>query len=158
MLTILRDAERRPDLFQWFGAIAIEQIESWARSSSLRVPRDLVEFWSQTGGGDLFDSETIFRPTLIRSVQRYFIDGDDVHSATQLSIQNGMSPSYLAFHNGMFLSVVRLSDQMLVTLDEKYGETGVFRTFDEWYVRTLHTHFGEYYGLVDDSNQGLSSF
>ncbi len=50
MLTILKDAENYPNLFQWFGGIALEQIESWMRSYPLTVPSDLLEFWRQTGG------------------------------------------------------------------------------------------------------------
>jgi hypothetical protein len=153
MLKILQDAERCPDLFQWFGAIALEQIESWTRSCSLIVPRDLIEFWSQTGGGDLFESETIFRPTLIPSIYPNFIDGDDVHSATQFRIQNGMSNAYLAFHTGSFLSTVRLSDRMFVTLDEEFKETNMYCTLDEWYSRTLRTEFAERYGLPNEADK-----
>jgi hypothetical protein len=99
MLKILKDAKGRHNVFLSFGAIAVEQIESWMRSSSLIIPGDLVEFWSQTGGGDLFDdSETILRPTRIPSIYPSFIDGDDVDSATQFRIQNGMPDSYLLFH------------------------------------------------------------
>jgi hypothetical protein len=49
MLKILKDAEGRHDVFLPFGAIALEQIESWMRSSSLNIPRDLVEFRSPNG-------------------------------------------------------------------------------------------------------------
>jgi hypothetical protein len=147
MLAILKDAKRRPDLFHWFGSIQRTQIEAWAQLSSIAVPDDLLEFWSQTGGGDLFESETIFRPTLTPSPEPYFIDGDDVDSANQFRIHNGMSKSYLAFHDGLFLSAVRMSDQMFVTLGESYEETAVFSDFDEWYLRTLRADYAANYDL-----------
>jgi hypothetical protein len=147
MLAILKDAARRPELFGWFGAIPRVQIESWAGQSSINVPDDLLEFWSQTGGGDLFKSETIFRPTLIPSPEPYFIEGDDVDSANQFRIRNGMSKSYLAFHDGLYLSAVRFSDQVFVTLGETYEETAVFSGFDEWYLRTLRADLGSRYDL-----------
>ena len=148
MLIILKDAEGRTDVLSTFGAIALEHIESWMQANSLTVPHDLVEFWSQTGGGDLFDdSETILRPTSIPSNYPGFVDGDDVHSATQFRIRSGMSPSYLLFHVGSFFSAVRLGDQMLVTLDDKFQETSEFSTFNEWYLRTLRADYGEHYGL-----------
>jgi hypothetical protein len=151
MLKILKDAERSPKIFYWFGAIALEQIESWMRSSSLIIPRDLVEFWSQTGGGDLFDdSDTILRPTQVPSIYPNFIDGDDVDSVTKFQIQNGMPDLYLPFHIGTRFSAVRLSDQMFVVLDEKFQEIAVYATFDEWYTRTLRADFGAHYGLPDD--------
>jgi hypothetical protein len=150
MLKILKDAERSPKIFYWFGAIALELIESWMRSNSITVPPDLVEFWRQTGGGDLFDAETILRPTRIPSIYPYFIDGDDVDSVTQFQIQNGMPDSYVPFHIGSCLSAVRLSDQVFVTMDEKFQETAVFATFDEWYMKTLRADFGAHYGLPNE--------
>ena len=53
MLTILKDSEERPELFDWFGAIDLSMIESWALGLNLVVPRDLLDLWSQTGGGRL---------------------------------------------------------------------------------------------------------
>ena len=150
MLTILKDAERSPKIFYWFGAIALEQIESWMKSNSIIVPSDLVEFWRQTGGGDLFDGETILRPTRIPSIEPYFIDGDDVDSVTQFQIQNGMPDSYLPFQIGSCFSAVRLPDQVFVTLDDASHETAVFATFEEWYLRTLRADFGAHYGLPNE--------
>jgi hypothetical protein len=154
MLKILEDAEGRDDVFQPFGAIALEQIESWMRASSLSIPRDLVEFWSQTGGGDLFDdSETILRPTQVLSVYPGFVNGDDVDSATQFRIQNGMPDSYLLFHKGTFFSAVRLPDQKFVTLDDKFQETAEFATLNEWYTLTLRSELGKHYGLSIESEK-----
>jgi hypothetical protein len=91
MLAILKDAESRPDLFTWFGAIARGQIEVWLRSSNLEVPDDLLDFWTKTGGGDLFECETMFRPTQIPSLEPYFVSGDDIDTANQYRIPKGMS-------------------------------------------------------------------
>lgn len=154
MLTILKDAEGRTDVLVTFGAIPLEHIESWVKANSLNVPDDLVEFWSQTGGGDLFDdSETILRPTSTPSNYPGFVDGDDVSSATQFRIQGGMSRSYLLFHIGSFFSAVRLDDKMLVTLDQNFRETGEFLTFNEWYLHTLRADYAAHYGLPERSGQ-----
>ena len=58
-----------------------------------------------------------------------------------------MSKSYLAFHDGLSLSAVRLSDQVLVTLGATYEETAVFSGFDERYLRTLRAAYGANSGL-----------
>jgi hypothetical protein len=102
MLAVLKDAESRPDLIAWFGAIARSQIEVWLRSSNLKVPDDLLDFWTKTGGGDLFESETVFRPTQIPSFEPYFVSGDDIDTANQYRIPKGMSVAYVVFHDGIF--------------------------------------------------------
>jgi len=119
MLAILKDAETRPDLFFWFGAIARDQIEAWLRSLNLVVPDDLLDFWTKNGGGDLFECETMFRPTQIPSPEPYFVSGDHIDTANQYRIPKGISVSHLVFHDGIFLSAVRLADKKLVTLGEE---------------------------------------
>ena len=149
MLAILKDARSRPDLFHWFGAIEREQVELWLRSLSLKVPSELLDFWTQTGGGDLFeDSETMFRPTPIPTTVPYFVPGDDIDTANQHRIRNGMSKAYLAFHDGIFLSAVRLADQALVTINGKHEEIAVFSDLDDWYLRTLRDSYASHYRLA----------
>jgi len=146
VLKILEDLAGRSNVFVSFGAIAHGEIESWMRAASLTIPSDLIEFWCQTGGGDLFDdSETMLRPTRIPSSYPGFLQGDDMESATQFRIQNGMPASYLLFHSGTFLSAIRLADQRFVSLDDGFQETGVFSTFEEWYAGTLRPIFVEVY-------------
>jgi hypothetical protein len=146
VLKILEDSVGRSNVFISFGAIARGEIESWMQAASLTIPSDLIEFWCQTGGGDLFDdSETMLRPTRIPSSYPGFLQGDDIESATQFRIQNGMPASYLLFHSGTFLSAIRLADQKFVSLDDGFQETGVFSTFEEWYAGTLRPIFVEVY-------------
>ena len=130
----------RPDLFHWFGAIKRDHIERWLRSSGLEVPSDLLDFWTLAGGGDLFESETMFRPTPIPTTVPYFVSGDDIDSANQQRIRGGMLKSYVAFHDGIFLSAVRLAGR-LVTMDGQYQETAVFSDLDDWYLRTLRAEY-----------------
>jgi hypothetical protein len=71
VLKILEDLAGRSNVFVSFGAIAHGEIESWMRAASLTIPSDLIEFWCQTGGGDLFDdSETMLRPTNPKQLSR----------------------------------------------------------------------------------------
>jgi hypothetical protein len=54
-----KDRAIRPDLFHFFGAIRAEKLDDWLRERTLTIPHDLKKFWCETGGGDLFESETI---------------------------------------------------------------------------------------------------
>lgn len=147
MLTILMDAEIRPEHFFWFGAIDRSFVESWAVDSHFEIPAELLDFWSQTGGGNCFDSETFFRPTALPSHKPYFVNGDDFQSASDRGARNGMPNSYLVFHDGSFLSAIRRSDGAYVTLNEKYEELGAYSDLNDWYQPTLRTEFAERYGL-----------
>ena len=154
MHTLLKDAQGRSQVFAQFGAIPLGEIETWMSSASLILPPDLVEFWSLTGGGDLFDdSATIHRPTQTPASDGCFLDGDDVDSLMQFCIERGMPKSYLAFASGIDLSVVRLTDQKFVTLDDAFEEIAVYSTFDEWYLATLRADFGDHYGLPPEDGE-----
>jgi hypothetical protein len=63
MNTLLeQDSSRRPELFVWNGSLSKERIEKWLEERQLKLPEDLVELWQETGGGELFESETILGP------------------------------------------------------------------------------------------------
>ena len=86
------------------------------KAIGIRVPEDLLLFWSETGGGDCFDSETFFRPTANPSDQPYLIEGDDFETANRFRRERGMNPEFLAFHDGLNLSAVRRTDNKYVVL------------------------------------------
>jgi hypothetical protein len=149
MLAILKDAAARPELFDWFGPIARNEIDSWLKRSNLRVPDDVRELWTETGGGDFFDEgETLLRPTAVRSSEPYFIESTDfINSADQFCISKGMSTDYLLFHIGTFHSAIRLGDQRIVTLDQVWRLIKAFSDFDDWYLATLRSDYADVYGF-----------
>jgi hypothetical protein len=108
MLSILLDSKSSPEHFSWFGAIELSSIKEWATNSRLEFPEDLLDFWSQTGGGDCFESETFFRPTDQPSNAPYFIEGDDFRSANDHRLKNGM-PIRISSISGWFTAVCDLS-------------------------------------------------
>ena len=67
-----RCAEGASDLFP-FGAIPAAQLQDWLRRTRLVLPSDLIELWQLTGGGDVFESETIFRPTFTSTPNNCFV-------------------------------------------------------------------------------------
>jgi hypothetical protein len=147
MLILLQDAHNEPRIFAPFGAIPSSEIQGWLRRTGLVLPPDLIELWQQTGGGDVFESETILRPTVASTPNSCFVD-DDVEGMNAACAGEGKSDDLYVFHRGLFLSAVRLSDQRFVTLTEGgYTLKESFASLDQWYVRTLRTEYGERYGL-----------
>jgi len=146
MLILIQDARRVPRVFFPFGAIPLAELQDWLRHSGLVLPSDLVELWQLTGGGDIFDSETIFRPTVSSVPNSSFVE-DDIEGRNGAHDATGKPRGLYIFQQGVFLSAVRLSDQAFVTLTENYAVENSFISLDEWYVHTLRAEFGERYGL-----------
>lgn len=139
--TIFPDAHARPELFIWNGRIEMEVLERWLAAHSLAVPRDLFLFWMATGGGDVYESETILGPFGNPD------NGDDVIGANLVYRQKGLPADYRVFHMGMCVSAVR-ADGVYVTLDATtYAPTAVFVSLEEWYVSVLRSEYAARYGL-----------
>lgn len=142
-MLMYRDADLRPNLFFWNGPIAPERLESWLVERRLEIPGDLFEFWLVTGGGDIFETETILGPFGDVSM------GDDVDSANLFYHEQGLPANCLLFHTGMGgLSAVRLSDNVYLLLDEtNYHELKRFASLEDWYERLPREEYAERYGL-----------
>ena len=146
MLLLIQDAQRVPSIFCAFGAITATQLDHWLRKNALVFPSDLIELWQETGGGDVFESETILRPTVSSVPSAAFVD-DDIEDRNAAHSGHGKPSQFYISQEGTFLSAVRLLDQKCVTLTSGYLVKGCFDSFDEWYVRTLRAEFGKRYGL-----------
>lgn len=147
MLILLQDAQKVPRIFCPFGAIPAVEVRDWLQRTGLILPSDLIDLWQLTGGGDVFENETIFRPTVPSRPNECFVE-DDIEGRNAWYAEEGKSEDLYVFQQGAFLSAVRLSDQRFVTLTASgYAVKDSFASLDEWYVRTLRAEFGELYGL-----------
>jgi hypothetical protein len=137
-----KDRGIRPDLFHFFGSISAERLETWIRERKLVIPFDLKEFWIETGGGDLFESETVLGP--FASVEL----GDDVDSANRGRWQEGMPADWLVFHDGLGLSVVLLSSGEYANVREgSHQVQETFSSLNEWYTCFIRKEYAPRYGL-----------
>ncbi len=147
MLTILADAARRPDLFSWFGAIEEHVLRQWVRTADVCLPEDLLELWRQTGGGDIFESETILRPNAGSVPSNGWVPGDDTHSTNLAYREHGLISEMYVFQEGCFLSAISLTDQSYVVLGPAFEVLAVYASLDDWYCQTLRKEFAARYGL-----------
>jgi hypothetical protein len=147
MLILLQDAQRVSGMFYSFGAIPTTELREWLRQNALVVPSDLLELWEVTGGGDIFDSETVFRPT-VPSLPNACFAHDDIEGRNAAHAAAGKPSGLFIFQQGTFLSAIRLSDQKFVTLTKDYAVENSFDCLDDWYIGTLRVEFGERYGLA----------
>lgn len=142
MATILDDALHKPNAFCWFFAIPATELQVWALCSGIPLPADLLEFWHTTGGGDVFESETILRPNVASRPNASFVVGDDTHSTNNTAHKAwGLPEHFLLFQVGAFRSAVDLRTAEYVTLSESHSIESEFASLDDWYRRTLRAEF-----------------
>lgn len=143
-LTILEDSAKRPDLFCWAGAIEPSVLDSWLKERGWSVPEDLKYFWSETGGGDFFEGETIFAP---------FSDlwaHDSVDEVNRAQLSAGMPKHYLALHDGLRFSALNMVTSKYMFLDDDtYEIEEEFPSLESWYTVGIRPDFAEKYSLLD---------
>jgi len=142
MSTLLSDAARRPDLFLWNGPIPGPELASWLNDRCWTLPPDLVSFLSETGGGNVFESEWILGPYGDSSL------GTDLESVNQFHWSRGLGDACLVFNTGGFFSVIDQPRGDYVVVSEKdYRTDSRYPTLEAWYLGTARKEFGRKYGL-----------
>lgn len=142
--TMRQDAALRPELFLWEGAVAEGRLKYLLEERGWRLPTDLFELLAQTGGGDIFESETILGP--FRDAEL----GDNLFAYNKQLRKSGLSDGVVVFHTGMTLSAVRLTNGSYILLDvDNLQEQTEYASLDEWYVKLLRAEYAERYGLPD---------
>lgn len=137
------DASARPDLFHWSGPVDRARIQEWAVKRGYNVPDDLLDVWSEMGGCDMFESETILSPFGDEHV------ADDVDSRKELLGRKGLPTDLVPFHVGLELSVFsnRTRDYLVVD-PATHAVRRRFADFDSWY-QYLRSVFQPRYRLPD---------
>lgn len=137
---LLLDARRRPELFHWFGPGPAEQIIDWA-SKLGGVPEDLLSFWLTTGGGDVFESETLLSPAGA-------LVGEDVESVTSACHQRGLPAEWVVFHVGYGVSAISIETGRYAWFEgQANAPSQYFDSLSEWYSQVLRAEYAERYGL-----------
>ncbi len=135
---IIRDSIQRPDLFAWRGGLSLTEIQEWERVQLISVPDDLKDLWSNKGGGELFESETILQPS--------GADEDDlVLPRSEWFWGKGIDSDFYVFHEGLYVSVFRKDDDSLYCLNSDLNQVGKFRTLNDWYLSLRVEYANRYY-------------
>ena len=144
MPTIYEDAISRPDLFQWYG-IDTALFEVWLAALPLRAHPGLVDFWRRTGGGNVFESETLLGPLSLN-------EDDNVLKMNEYHRSRGLPDGLLIFHVGVCVSASSVDRKhhrnRVVTLNpDSYRVTESFDTFNGWYQKALRSEYASRYDL-----------
>lgn len=139
-MQLLDDAVVKPQVFRWNRPVGAKAIEDWLTGRQWTVPTDLRQFWSQTGGGEAFETERFFAPLL--GAQH----DESVEQATSLAAGQGAPAGLLIFHQGLGLSGVRMSDGAYIWMQDNQV-SGEYSSLDQWYLAVLRSEYAERYGL-----------
>jgi hypothetical protein len=143
--SIYEDALARPDLFLWFGIVEPE-LDAWLATLPLPVHPGLVSFWRRTGGGDVFESETLLGPLVSDEC-------DNVLRFNEFHWDKGLPHDLLVFHTGLCLSASsvdrrRHRNRVVELAPDSYEIVRRYDTFNEWYQKILRGEYAERYGLI----------
>jgi len=147
MNTLLQqDRARRPDLFQFYGPITGKEMDAWLGERNIVIPEDLKQLWCDTGGGEMFESETILSPKGRSDL------ADDVESVNEFHKQKGMTRSWLIFHTGIGgLTVVKVPLGEYASIREgSYEVQQTFQSLADWYGNFVRREYATRYGLNHD--------
>lgn len=102
---IVSDASMRPDLFRWNGKMNPENLQRWIEANPWveGCPNELLAFWAETGGGDVFETESFLGPLSNPAL------GDDLRTTNEAMRSRGMPERYLVFHIGLITSAVDMT-------------------------------------------------
>lgn len=144
MAALREDAKRRPELFDWEGPVSRAHLEPLLAERGWSLPADLVSLWEQTGGGEIFESETLLAPCGDIAL------GDNLFTFNDELRQQGLPEGYVVFHSGMTVSAVRLADGRYIELDvTDFHERAIFSSLEDWYLRLIRAEYAERYGLPE---------
>jgi len=140
-ITIFNDAGQKPQLFNWDGAIDVRDLSTWFEKRKLKIPQDLFDFYCTTGGGTIFEGETILGPYGNKNL------GDDLEGMNKYHWEKGMPKNYLIFHTGLDLTVIDMNTFEYIVLSKDYHSLSIYESLDEWYINHLRNEYASRYGL-----------
>ncbi len=140
---ILRDTARYPYLFEWNGEIPKNELGDWLVCNAIKPGDDLKELWERTGGGTIFETETILGPVGDAT------HAEDVASVNRYHWQQGMNTDLLVFHSGLggLTAIDQRSGHVVQLHADEYRIEREFNSLDEWYAGVLRAEYADRYGL-----------
>lgn len=142
------DALSRPTLFLLRGPMKNSAIQAWNPPLVHSLPAELLDFWAETGGGDIFESEVFLHPCNL-AADLLDVDGsDEVLVANEALRREGLPTECLAFLAGAFIGAWRRTDGRYLLLDAPDLQARqTFGSLEAWYVDGLRPIFAEKYRL-----------
>jgi len=135
--TIKNALTDNPHVIFPYGKIERERLRSGLSRLDYNFPKELVDFWEEFGGGELFEVETFLYP--LESNDDLM---DDLLSTNEFCHQQGLDKRYIVFQkNAAQLAVFDTDTNEVVLLSN--GDFKVrkrFENFNHWFVHFWQAH------------------
>lgn len=139
---LARDVEKRPELFRWNGPEDRGRLRKWTAGFDGKIPEEMFLFWEATGGGEVFETETLLSPFGDSSA------GEDIEGVTVSCRNRGLPENWMVFHIGWGVSAFDKKDGRFAWFEpQSYSPSRIIESFHDWYVSVLRAEFAERYGL-----------
>ena len=142
-LKILQDAQNYPQVFTWNGAIARPELENWLQTRDMNLPMDLVDCLATTGGGTLFETETLLGPYGNPDW------GDGLDEVNRHYRAQGLPSHFIVFHTGLggLSAIDQVNKNYVLLTNSDYREQQRFPSLNAWYITHLRAEYAARYGL-----------
>lgn len=129
--TLKKELKKNPDIFVPYGKINKRILVEELQKYKFNFPKELIKFWINYGGGDLFETETILSPIPSESEFVY-----DIRKINDFRYKNGLNKRYIIFQeNASEMTAFDKETNEIVVLDkDKYKIEERFENINKWFV------------------------
>jgi len=131
VLELIHEQQKtNPSLLFAYGKIEETKLANELQKINYKFPNELIGFWKEFGGGDLFETETILSPFPIANEFIY-----DIQTINQFHYSIGLDKNYIIFQeNGSQMTAFDKQTNALVVLSkEDYSIENKFDNFENWF-------------------------
>jgi len=135
---ILKNALKdNPYIIFPYGKIEHKRLKNGLKKVDYKFPKELVNFWEEFGGGELFEVETFLYP--LESDNEMI---DDLWSTNEFYHNQGLNKRYIVFQkNAAQLAVFDVETNEIVLLSNgDYNVRKRFDTFNNWFIHFWQLH------------------
>ncbi len=132
MITQLVNKERKenPHIIFPFGKVNKKEMNDALKKYNYNFPKELLEFWLEFGGGDLFENETILSPTPVKEDWK-----DDMDTTNRFYYESGLDTKYIVFQiNAAQLAAFdRETNEVILISTLDFRVRNKFKNFNQWF-------------------------
>lgn len=120
-----------------YGKIEQEELKCGLQNIKYEFPEELINFWEEFGGGELFEVETILYP--LKSNDELI---DDLITTNEFYHANGLENKYIVFQkNAAQLTVFDIETNEVVLLSNgDFIERQRFENITNWFLHFWQVH------------------